>query len=93
MKARASSNNREGHTDGTPTDIIFTWTKKGVRCYPKFQLLRDSIEGVLIFEYFEGQGVYMVTTISVRWLPLFGISILPDETIIDKCRFVNCQSF
>ena len=32
-------NNREGHTDITPVNKeYFTWSKQGVRCYPKFQL-------------------------------------------------------
>ena len=31
--------NIEGQTESTPVDkYIFTWTTKGVRSYPKFQL-------------------------------------------------------
>ena len=29
---------REGYTNSSPVDNYFTRTKKGVQCYPKFQL-------------------------------------------------------
>ena len=52
---------REGKTESTPADNYdFTWTTKGVQCYPKFQTLYEI----------EGLGVYKVTTICVRSLSL-----------------------
>ena len=34
---RQNLNNREEQTDSTPVDKYhFSWTTKGVRCYPKF---------------------------------------------------------
>ena len=36
--SKENSNNREGQTECTPVDKLhFTWTKKGGRCYFKFQ--------------------------------------------------------
>ena len=38
-RIRENSNNWEGQTDSTHLNKYnFTWTAKGVRCYPKFQL-------------------------------------------------------
>ena len=82
---------REGQQGRTPEDkYYFTWTAKGVRCYPKFQLKGVVIEGMNTEQYSTVQystvqyctvqvrGVYKVITLSVRvhWLPLSVILVL-----------------
>ena len=53
--SREILNSRERQTDSTPVDKYnFTWTFKGVRCYQSLNY----------------RGVYKVTTINVRRLPL-----------------------
>ena len=81
---RENLDNREGQTDCRPVDKYhFTWTTKGVRCYLKFRLWRAFIEG---------RGVYKVTTISVRWVPLsFYLYSLWGEPIHRSDVFVKYE--